>query len=104
MMITDVNDRMLRAARSLTGLSQQQVVDLARISRPSVTAWENSSDGFPNANMYPFRRLVSALQAEESNFTRAASPSAQSVGVAPPALATVSPLSSPRVSTPRLEA
>ena len=68
MMITDVNGRMLRAARSLTGLSQQQVADLARVSRPSVTAWENSSEGFPNANMYPFRRLVSALQAEGVEF------------------------------------
>jgi transcriptional regulator with XRE-family HTH domain len=68
MMITDVNGRMLRAARSLTGLSQQQLADLARVSRPSVTVWENSSDGFPNANMFPFRRLVSALQAEGIEF------------------------------------
>jgi DNA-binding XRE family transcriptional regulator len=68
MMITDVNGRMLRAARSLTGLSQQQVADLAGISRPCLTAWERSSDSVPNANMYQFRRVVSALQDQGIEF------------------------------------
>jgi transcriptional regulator with XRE-family HTH domain len=38
MTIVEITGGMLRAARSLTGLSQQQVADRAYISRPAVTA------------------------------------------------------------------
>jgi transcriptional regulator with XRE-family HTH domain len=33
---------MLRAARSLTGLSQQELADRASICRPCLTAWKGS--------------------------------------------------------------
>jgi transcriptional regulator with XRE-family HTH domain len=50
---------MLRAARSLTGLSQQELADRASISRPCLTAWEGSSGSVP---------VVSALEAEGIEF------------------------------------
>ena len=60
---------MLRAARSLVGLSQQEVADRALVSRPSVTAWEGSSGSIPNANARALDRVVSALEAEGVRFT-----------------------------------
>jgi hypothetical protein len=45
MTIVEITGGMLRAARSLTGLSQQEVADRASISRPCLTAWEGSSGG-----------------------------------------------------------
>jgi hypothetical protein len=46
MTIVEITGGMLRAARSLTGLSQQELADRASISRPSLTAgkiprWES---------------------------------------------------------------
>jgi transcriptional regulator with XRE-family HTH domain len=60
---------MLRAARSLAGLSQQEVADRACVSRPSVTTWEGSSGSIPNANARALDRVVSALEAEGIRFT-----------------------------------
>jgi transcriptional regulator with XRE-family HTH domain len=68
MTIVEVTGGMLRAARSLTGLSQQQVADLAGISRPCLTTWERSSDSVPNTALHAYRRVVSALQAEGIEF------------------------------------
>jgi transcriptional regulator with XRE-family HTH domain len=59
-----VTGGMLRAARSLTGLSQQEVADRAAISRPSLTTWEGSSGSVPSANARALDRVVSALEAE----------------------------------------
>jgi DNA-binding transcriptional regulator YiaG len=42
MTIVEITGGMLRAARSLTGLSQQQFADRASISRPCLTAWQGS--------------------------------------------------------------
>jgi hypothetical protein len=50
MAIVKITGGMLRAARSLAGLSQQEVADRAAISRPCLTAWEGSSGAVPNAN------------------------------------------------------
>jgi len=41
MTIVEITGCMLRAARSLTGLSQE-LADRAAISRPCLTAWEGS--------------------------------------------------------------
>jgi transcriptional regulator with XRE-family HTH domain len=48
MTIVEITGSMLRAARSLTGLSQQELADRASISRPYLTAWEGSSGSVPN--------------------------------------------------------
>ena len=60
---------MLRAGRSLVGLSQQEVADRAAVSRPSLTTWEGSSGSIPNANARALDRVVSALEAEGVRFT-----------------------------------
>jgi hypothetical protein len=39
MTIVEITGGMLRAARSLTGLSQQELADRAAISRPCLTTW-----------------------------------------------------------------
>ena len=64
MAITRITGGMLRAARSLAGLSQQEVADRAAISRPSLTTWEGSSGSVPNANARALDRVVAALEAE----------------------------------------
>jgi len=68
MTIVRITGGMLRAARSLAGLSQQEVADRASISRPCLTAWEGSSGGVPNANARALYRVVSALEAEGIEF------------------------------------
>jgi transcriptional regulator with XRE-family HTH domain len=70
MTIVEITGGMLRAARSLTGLSQQELADRASISRPSLTAWEGSSASVPNANTRALHRVVSALEAEGIAFRR----------------------------------
>jgi hypothetical protein len=62
MTIVEITGGMLRAARSLTGLSQQ--ADRASISRPCLTAWEGSSGSVPHARVRALHRVVSALEAE----------------------------------------
>jgi transcriptional regulator with XRE-family HTH domain len=69
MTIIQITGGMLRAARSLAGLSQQEVADRASISRPCLTAWEGSSGAVPNANARALHRVVSALEAEGIDFT-----------------------------------
>jgi len=69
MTIVEVTGGMLRAARSLTGLSQQELANLASVSRPCLTAWEGSSDSVPNAKARALHRLVSALEAEGVRFS-----------------------------------
>jgi len=64
MMIIEITGGMLRAARSLTGLTQEELAARASISRPCLTAWEGSSNGMPNAGVHALHRLVTALQAE----------------------------------------
>ncbi len=59
---------MLRAARSLTGLSQQELAGRASISRPCLTAWEGSSGSVPNAGTRALHRVVSALEAKGIEF------------------------------------
>ena len=68
MTVVEITGRMLRAARSLTGLSQQEIADRARISRPSLTTWENSSSSVPSANARALGRVVAVLQAEGIQF------------------------------------
>jgi transcriptional regulator with XRE-family HTH domain len=69
MTIVEITGGMLRAARSLTGLSQQELADRASISRPCLTAWEGSSGSVPNANTRVLHRVVSALEAEGIEFS-----------------------------------
>ena len=64
MTIVEITGGMLRAARSLTGLSQQELAARASISRPCLTAWEGSSGSVPNAKARALHRVVSALEAE----------------------------------------
>jgi transcriptional regulator with XRE-family HTH domain len=68
MTIVEITGGMLRAASSLTGLSQQELADRASISRPCLTAWEGSSASVPNANARALHRVVSALEAEGIEF------------------------------------
>jgi transcriptional regulator with XRE-family HTH domain len=68
MTVTRITGGMLRAARSLAGLSQQEVADRAAISRPSLTTWEGSSGSIPNANARALNRVVAALEAEGIEF------------------------------------
>ena len=68
MTIVEITGGMLRAARSLTGLTQQELADRASISRPCLTAWEGSSASVPNAGVHALRRVVTALEAEGIEF------------------------------------
>jgi transcriptional regulator with XRE-family HTH domain len=68
MTIVEIAGGMLRAARSLTGLSQQELAERASISRPCLTAWEGSSGSVPNAKARALHRVVAALQAEGVTF------------------------------------
>ena len=68
MTIVEITGGMLRAARSLTGLSQQELADRVAISRPCLTTWEGSSGSVPNAGVRALHRVVSALQAERIEF------------------------------------
>jgi transcriptional regulator with XRE-family HTH domain len=62
MTIIEITGGMLRAARSLTGLSQQEIAERASISRPSLTHWEGSSGSIPSANVRALSRVVSVLE------------------------------------------
>jgi DNA-binding transcriptional regulator YiaG len=64
MTIVEIIGGMLCAARSLTGLSQQELAERASISGPCLTAWEGSSGSVPNAKARALHRVVSALEAE----------------------------------------
>src|SRR5262249_36152110 len=64
MTIIEITGSMLRAARGLTGLSQQEIAERARISRPSLTTWEGSSGSVPSANVRCLGRVVSVLENE----------------------------------------
>jgi transcriptional regulator with XRE-family HTH domain len=68
MTIFGITGGMLRAARSLTGLTQQELADRASITRPCLTAWEGSSGSIPNAGVRALHRVVSALEAEGVEF------------------------------------
>ena len=67
-MMIRITGGMLRAGRSLVGLSQQEIANRAGISRPSLTTWEGSSGSIPNANARALDRVVSALEAEGVRF------------------------------------
>ena len=69
MTIVEITGGMLRAARSLTGLSQQKLAERASISRPCLTAWEGSSGSVPNAKARALHRVVAALEAEGIRFS-----------------------------------
>jgi transcriptional regulator with XRE-family HTH domain len=62
MTVVEITGSMLRAARSLTGLSQQEIAERASISRPSLTVWEGSSNSVPGANVRALGRVVSVLE------------------------------------------
>ena len=64
MTIVEITGGMLRAARSLTGMTQQEVADRAAISRPCLTTWEGSSGSIPNAGVHALHRVVTVLEAE----------------------------------------
>jgi transcriptional regulator with XRE-family HTH domain len=64
MTVIEITGSMLRLARSLTCLSQQEIAERARISRPSLTTWENSSSSIPSANVRAFARVVTVLENE----------------------------------------
>jgi transcriptional regulator with XRE-family HTH domain len=69
MTIVEITGGMLRAARSLAGLSQQELAERASISRACLTAWEGSSGSVPNAKARALHRVVSALEAEGIRFS-----------------------------------
>jgi transcriptional regulator with XRE-family HTH domain len=69
MTIIEITGSMLRAARNLAGLSQQEIADRARLSRPCLTTWENSSSSVPSANARALGRVVSVLEDEGVVFT-----------------------------------
>jgi transcriptional regulator with XRE-family HTH domain len=68
MMVFQITGGMLRAARSLAGLTQQELADRASISRPCLTTWEGSSGGVPNAGVHALHRVVTALEMEGVEF------------------------------------
>jgi transcriptional regulator with XRE-family HTH domain len=68
MTIVEITGGMLRAARSLTGLSQQELANRASISRSCLTAWEGSSGSVPNAKARALHRVVAVLEAEGIEF------------------------------------
>jgi DNA-binding transcriptional regulator YiaG len=63
-----ITGAMLRAARGLVGLSQQEVAQRANVTRPTVTVWEGSSDAVPNANCRAFGRVVEVLETQGVRF------------------------------------
>jgi DNA-binding XRE family transcriptional regulator len=63
-----ITGSMLRAARGLVGLSQQEVAQRANVTRPTVTVWEGSSDAVPNANCRAFGRVVEVLETQGVRF------------------------------------
>ena len=69
MTIVEITGGMLRAARSLTGMTQQELADRASISRPCLTAWEGSSGSVPNAGVHALHRVVVVLEAEGVRFS-----------------------------------
>ena len=69
MTIVEITGGMLRAARSFTGMTQQELADRASISRPCLTAWEGSSGSVPIAGVHALRRVVVALEAEGVKFS-----------------------------------
>src|SRR5207253_9617046 len=69
MTIVEITGGMLRAARSLTGLSQQELAERASISRPCLTDWEGSSGSVHNAKARALHRVVSVLEAEGIRFS-----------------------------------
>jgi len=64
MTIVEITGGMLRAARSLTGLSQQELAERASISRPCLTAWEGSSGSVPNAKARALHPAANLSQSE----------------------------------------
>jgi len=72
--IVEITGGMLRAARSPTGLSQQEFAERASISRPCLTAWEGSSGSVRNAKARALHRVVSALEAEGARFSDGGDP------------------------------
>src|SRR5262249_22342746 len=66
MTIVEITGGMLCAARSLTGLSQQELADRVSISGPCLTAWEGSSGSVPNAGVRALHRVVSRLRPKAS--------------------------------------
>ena len=77
MTIVEITGGMLREARGLTGLSQQELAERASISRPCLTAWEGSSGSVPNAKARALHRVVSALEAEGIRFSDGGATAAQ---------------------------
>jgi site-specific recombinase XerD len=70
MTIVEITGGMLRAARSLAGLSQQEVADRASISRPCLTVWEGSSVPFP-LHPHMLRHACGYKLANDGHDTRA---------------------------------
>jgi DNA-binding transcriptional regulator YiaG len=60
MTIVETTGGMLRAARSLTGLSQQELAECVSISRPCLTAWKGLSGSVPNAKARALHRVVTS--------------------------------------------
>jgi hypothetical protein len=64
MTLVRITGGMLRAARSLAGLSQREVADRAAILRPSLTTWEGSSGSQSRSGRGPTRsRLCTGFTA-----------------------------------------
>jgi transcriptional regulator with XRE-family HTH domain len=68
MTIVEITGGMLRAARSLTGLSQQELAERASISRPCLTAWEGSSGTSALISAYMRVKRKSYARAESFRF------------------------------------
>jgi transcriptional regulator with XRE-family HTH domain len=61
MTIVEITGGMLRAARSLTGLSQQELAERASISRPCLTAWKGGEQRFLLQMAQVWQRLADEL-------------------------------------------
>jgi len=55
---------LLRAARVLSGLSQEEAARRAVVSRPCLAGWEGSSCSMPNVRLRDLRRIVEVYESE----------------------------------------
>jgi transcriptional regulator with XRE-family HTH domain len=63
-----VTGSMLRGARALIGMSQEQVASRAGITRPCLALWEQSSNSAPSASYPLLARVVETLESQGIRF------------------------------------
>jgi transcriptional regulator with XRE-family HTH domain len=68
MLITQINGAQIRDARTLVGLSPQQLADRAGVSRLTIRTYELSSAAVPAARIDKLARVVTVLESEGARF------------------------------------